>query len=168
MTISTMVYPSQIEQKMVEQGYDNLSLPDKNLLLTTLGGRGGMLLSDVTPTYVLQQHQNLKVELFSDTCENKIIEGFTSSSTNHIFRLNRDDQLNMMGKRDQIKEDSTITSVNWLTLDAGYQSFTAAQFLTVYSEALTYKENVILQYNQYKGQILAATTHAAIFAIQWT
>lgn len=168
MTTSTMVYPSPIEQKMVEQGYDNLSLSAKNILISTLANRNSMLLSDVNPAYVLQQHQNLKIELFSDICENKIIGGFTSASTNHTFRLNRDDQINMMGKKDQIKEDSTITTVNWLTLDAGYQAFTTAQFLTIYGEALNYKESVLSQYNTYKGQILACTTHAAIFAIQWT
>lgn len=161
-----MIFQSQLEQKLVENGYNSFSLQDKNNLIALLANREGLLYSAVNDDYILQHHRDLKIELFDEMCENKIIAGFESSN-GHTYRCNRDDQLNMIGKKDQLMYDTTIETVYWRTEDSGYVALSRDEFLIVYREALSHKENTIFKYNDLKKQIIQAKNHDDIVAIIW-
>lgn len=163
-----MLYQSDLEQKLVEQGYDAFTLEDKNRLITILANRNGLMYSDIAADYILTTHKNLKTELLSEDCENTIITGFTSSN-GHKYRLNRDDQLNMIGQKDELMGDTTITTVSWRAEDVGaWIDHTRDEWLTVYKEGFAFKKNTLTKYNQLKAQVQQATTNAAVLAIVWS
>lgn len=99
-------------------------------------------------------------------CESAILAGFISSN-GHTYRTNRDDQTNMIGQKDKILADSTISIVQWKTEDVGYVSHTRDEWLTVYNEAFDHKQQQLFKYDSIKGQVNACTTYEAIQAIVW-
>lgn len=94
-----------------------------------------------------------KIAEFKALCESTIEAGFTSSN-GHTYRTNRDDQINMIGQKDDLS-DGTITVVPWNTEDAGYVNHTPDEWLTVYSEAFNYKKKQLLYYNSLKEKVNA-------------
>lgn len=116
---------------------------------------------------LLSQFKQLKIDNLNRTCDTQIDEGFTSSN-GHRYRLTRDDQINMMGRKSELKEDETITQVDWKTEDAGYITHTREEWLNVvYREAFNYKESQIYKYNQLKQQVLACVSIDEINAVVW-
>jgi hypothetical protein len=161
-----MIFNSTIEQRFMEEDFDTFPLADKNLLIYTIANSNGLMYSDLTADYLLNYHRDLKIAYLDEICESKIITGFTASN-GHAYRLNRDDQLNMMGVKDELRDDETITAVNWKTEDQGYIEHTREEWMQVFKEALAHKRTVITTYNQLKAQVKAAVKHADILTINW-
>lgn len=170
-----MLVISRIEQRMMTEGIADFSPIDTNALIVAVAKALGQVYYEITPDALLQRHKDLKTDLFADDCEEEIIGGFTSSN-GHQYRLNRDDQLNMIGQYLQLQADSTITNVNWRTLDDGYVSLAKADWINqVYLEAFKHKDSVLTKYNTIKEQINAvapingdyATAHSSIVALSW-
>lgn len=155
-----------LENKLVTDGFDAFLLSEKNSLIAILANKDGKMYSEITPDYVLNRHKEIKTDIFSENCEDDIIAGFTSSN-GHTYRTNRDDQMNMIGQKDELASDTTITTVSWRTEDAGYIDHTRDEWLIVYSEAFNHKKTTLAKYNTLKVQLTAATTDAAVLAITW-
>lgn len=114
----------------------------------------------------LDEAKNLKKQEMNSACEKAIVGGFTSSN-NHVYRTNRDDQTNMIGQYNALVADSSIANVQWKTEDVGYVTITRDEWLTVYQEAFTHKQTQLFKYNQLKGKIYACTTTDEVTAIVW-
>lgn len=155
-----------LEQRLVESGFNSFSLQEKNNLISLLANREGLVYSDITDEYILNHHKNLKISILSDICDETITNGFTASN-GHKYRTNRDDQINMIGKKIQLQDDPTITTVMWKTEDAGYIAHTREEWLQVYKEAHQHKEQNLFKYNTLKQQVMNAATHEEIVAITW-
>src|SRR5437763_5218343 len=93
-----MIYPSAIEQKLVEVGYNGLLLDEKNSLIATLGTRYGMTFSQVTDDFILSHHKDLKKELIEEAKMADIAVGFTASN-GHFYSVSTDDQINYLGQK---------------------------------------------------------------------
>ncbi|MEH7116051.1 hypothetical protein V7128_01330 [Neobacillus vireti] len=115
---------------------------------------------------ILSQFKSLKIDNLNRTCDVKIELGFLSSN-GHFYRTTRDDQINMMGQKDKLNEDATISEVQWKTEDSGYVTHTREDWLKVYREAFNYKETQIFKYNSLKQQVLNCKNIDEINAIQW-
>jgi hypothetical protein len=155
-----------LEQKLIQEGYDAFSREEKNALIALLANRDGLLYSQVTDEYILEHHKKLKISILSEQCELSIVNGFEASNGHH-YRTNRDDQINMIGQKDALMADPTITVVPWKTEDAGYINHTREEWLQVYKEAFEHKKSQLFKYNDLKQQVLNATTHEEIVAINW-
>ncbi|MFE4029134.1 hypothetical protein ACFX4N_23555 [Priestia sp. YIM B13551] len=155
-----------LEEKLVEQGYHTFSLQEKNSLIAILANREDLVYSDIDEDYILTYHKSLKEQLLAETCEATILEGFTASN-GHFYRTNRDDQVNMIGQKDELNADPTITAVPWKTEDAGYIVHTKEEWLEVYKEAFGFKKTQLFKYNTLKQRVAAATQHDEIVAITW-
>jgi hypothetical protein len=155
-----------IETKLLESGYDSFSLADKNLLISTLANREGVTYSAITDSYILDHHKNLKTDILSDECEELIVNGFTATN-GHKYRTNRDDQMNMIGKRIQLMLKPEIIEVNWKTEDVGYLKLTRDEWIRMYDEAFAHKEATLFKYNTLKMQVQEATTDAEVLAVKW-
>jgi hypothetical protein len=161
-----MIFNTPIEQKLVQSGFNSLSTEEKNTLVAVLASKAGLLYYQIDDEYILNYHKQLKIELLSEQCEETIINGFTASNGHH-YRLNRDDQINMIGQKDELMEDPTITTVPWKTEDAGYIEHTREEWLQVYREAFAFKKQNLFKYKDLKQQVLDAATHEEILAVSW-
>jgi hypothetical protein len=109
-----------------------------------------------------------KIAWLNNQCEAEILAGFTSATTGHVYSFNTYDQINFTQQYSLLIGDSSITSVDWKTEDAGVITHTRDQFISVASvEAVQHKRNLIGKYWTLKVQVEATTTKAEIDAIVW-
>jgi hypothetical protein len=155
-----------VKSKLLSNGYDNLTVFEKNNLIIMISTESGMVLNEITPDYILQYHRDIKKAALSQQCDDIISTGFTASN-GHTYRTNRDDQINMIGQKDDLA-DGTITVVPWKTEDVGYIDHTRDEWLTIYGEAFAFKKQQLLHYNALKKTISESATHDDIIAIKWT
>lgn len=155
------------EQRLVNEGYNAMALFSRNELLMHIGNTLMVDYSTLTEADVLKFQKDLKISIFKETCENEILEGFTSSINGHVYRTNRDDQINMIGQKDILDSDPSITEVFWKTEDAGYVSHTREDWIKIYNEGFNYKKAILYKYDTLKKQVELATTDAEVVAIVW-
>lgn len=157
---------SHYDKLLMDEGFDSLSLNDKNLLVNYMAKQSGQPVLNIDPEFVLNYHKNLKIEYLRENVEAEICVGFTATN-GHTYRTNRDDQINMIGQKDELVEDETITEVHWKTENAGYVLHTKEEWLTVYREAFAHKKAKLFKYNTLKQQVLSAETHDELLEIKW-
>jgi hypothetical protein len=158
---------SQLEKKMIDNGFDSFSLKEKNDLVAILANREGVMYSEITPEYILNHHKQIKTDILSENCDETIVGGFTSTNGNK-YRLNRDDQMNMIGKMIQLQHDPSIATVQWKTEGMGYVSHTKDEWINkVFLEALSFKEANLFKYNTLKAQVSNAMTDAEVLAVKF-
>jgi hypothetical protein len=160
------VFLTPLEKKLLDEGYSSFSLTDKNSLIAILANKVGVKYSDITDEYIFNYHKQLKIDILSDNCDEKIIAGFTSAN-GHKYRTNRDDQINMIGKMIQLMNNTSIVEVNWKTEDAGYVKHTREEWITVFNEGLAHKEQNLFHYNTLKAQVHSAQTDAEVVAVKF-
>jgi hypothetical protein len=154
-----------IESRLVSEDYEQFSQEDKNDLIMIIAQKNGLLLNEVTPEVILEYHKQLKIKELNQTCDDTISAGFTASN-GHTYRTNRDDQINMIGQKDDLS-DATIEVVSWKTEDIGYIDHTRDEWLSVYGQAFAYKKNQLLHYNSLKKTVTDCTSHPDILAVVW-
>ncbi|AXH71134.1 hypothetical protein BSP36_089 [Bacillus phage BSP36] len=157
---------SSLEKKVLEVGYDGLSLSEKNDYIRLVASRKQKLVNQVTSEDLLDYHKEFKIYVFQVTCDTEIARGFTASN-GHTYRTNREDQTNMLATKIQLSEDPTITEVYWLTQDAGYLMHTREEWLKVYNEAFEHKKALVYKNGELRRMIENATTDAELVAIKW-
>lgn len=113
--------------------------------------------------------QNAKINQLKQACQQTIYGGFTSSAlgTTHTYGFTEQDQRNLNEQLSILLLDSTITSVNWKTLDAGVLAHTRDQFFQVCKDANAFKRSNIERYWNLVTQVQQATTESQINAITW-
>lgn len=161
-----MIGLTSLEQKLIKQGLNSFTTQEKNNLITIIANKENKMYYEVDENYILNYHKRLKIGILSEACEETIIKGFIASNGHH-YRTNRDDQINMIGQKDMLMTDPSITTVAWKTEDVGYIIHTREEWLQVYNEAFEHKKYQLLKYNDLKQQILNATTHEEILSINW-
>jgi hypothetical protein len=161
-----MTVLTKLEKRMIDDGLSSFSIIDMNNFIVFVANKKGMAYTDVTNDTLLDYHKEIKISYFSDLCEENIVKGFVSTN-GHTYRTNRDDQVNMIGQKDELNVDETIDTVFWKTEDSGYISHTKEQWLTIYTEAFKHKKTILFKYNALKQQILEATTEEELVAIVW-
>ncbi|UPI12850.1 hypothetical protein [Bacillus phage SBSphiJ5] len=157
---------SSLEKKVLEVGYDGLSLSEKNDYIRLVASRKQKLINQVTDQDLLDYHKEFKIYVFQVTCDTEIAKGFTASN-GHTYRTNREDQTNMLATKIQLSEDPTITEVYWLTQDVGYLMHTREEWLKVYNEAFEHKKNLVYKNGELRRMIENASTDAEVVAIKW-
>lgn len=157
---------TDLQTKLITEGTSGFSLYNMNQLIVYVANEKDIQYSDVTDQTILDYHKGLKKDIFNEKCEDTIVTGFVASN-GHTYRLNRDDQLNMMGQKDELLEDTTITTVPWKTEDQGYVDHTREDWLQVYKEAFAYKKTTLYKYNSLKKALDDAADHPAIIAVTW-
>lgn len=162
----TVTFNKQAENILLQQGYDSMNIDDKNSLLVIISNKENIAFSDVDSDYILNYHKTLKITNLSNQCNDAITMGFTSSN-GHIYRLNDKDQINMIGQKDELKEDDTIVDVLWKTEDMGYINHTRDEWFLVYKEAFAWKKQQLLKYNDLKTKVINAKIHDDIIKIIW-
>jgi hypothetical protein len=115
---------------------------------------------------ILASIKEIKISELNGICDLKIEEGFTSSNGHH-YRTNRDDQVNMIGQKDELDANLLITEVAWKTEDVGYIIHPRLEWLQVYREAFAHKETQLYKYNELKQKVLLCISVAEVESIQW-
>lgn len=162
-----MTINKRVEDKLLSTGYDTLNQDEKNDLITVLARKDNKLFSEITPDYILSYHKSRKIAELNQTCDDTICAGFTASNGHH-YRTNRDDQTNMIGQKDELNDDSTITTVPWKTEDAGYINHTREEWLQIYSEAFAFKKQQLFHYDSLKKTVTECQDHPSIIAVSWS
>jgi hypothetical protein len=116
---------------------------------------------------ILGEFKQLKNDDLNRIRDKKIADGFLSSN-GHYYRMSMDDQVNMMGQKDKLREDETIMEVEWKTEDSGFIKHTREDWLNVYREAFAHKEEQIFKCNQLKQQVLGCVNLEEINAVVWS
>lgn len=155
---------TRIEQQMLDKGISSFTQYDMNTLIVRIADKLGKLPYEITEDVILQHHKNLKIDLLSEACEEEIIKGFTASN-GHVYRTNRDDQVNMIGQKDILDDTDSAEPIKWRTEDAGWIDHTKDEWLQIYKEAFDFKKSTLLKYASLKDQVNNATTHDEIVKI---
>lgn len=103
---------------------------------------------------------------FKSQCESEIEKGFTATN-GHFYRTNRDDQINMIGQRNELLENEAMTTVLWATEDAGYIEHAREEWLDIYKQAFDYKKGQLFKYDSLKQEANEASTHEELTQITW-
>lgn len=154
------------EEMLLKIGYDALSITEKNKLISLLADREGIPYSEITEQYLLDHHKLLKKAIVSTLCEEAILKGFTASN-GHIYRTNRDDQINLIGQKIELDDFPDMATVVWKTEDVEYIVHTREEWLTIYREAFAYKKKQLFKYNTMKAAIAKALTHQELVLLDW-
>lgn len=117
----------------------------------------------------LEDYKQMKIDILKRKCEETIEAGFTSEVNGHVYRTNRDDQINFIGQKDELMNDETILEVFWKTEDAGYLSHVREDWFAIYFEGLAHKRTQLFKYDSLKNQILdpAVDSKEKVDAINW-
>lgn len=156
-----------LEMKLLSTGLQSMTLDEKNELVSTIARKEGKSYFEITEEYILAYHKRLKIESMTVVSDETIVKGFTSSN-GHIYRTNRDDQINMIGKALQLTIDPTVETVPYKSEDAGYMVMSKEDWISdVFMEGLNHKEKTLHKYNTLKANVEAATTEADLLLISW-
>lgn len=98
-----------------------------------------------------------KIKELSVACQNAIIYGFVATNGNG-YRLTIEDQLNMQGQKAKLDSDTTITSVDWITIDDKLINHTRDEWLVVYDEAFNHKNNSIFKNKSLRDKVYTCAT----------
>lgn len=164
--MANIVVLDSLEQKMVDVGFDEMSLYDKNQLVVNIGSKKGIPYTALAEKDVFDYHKEIKRNLMSEECENTIMNGFKASN-GHTYRMNRDDQINMAGQKEMLNEDKETLTVDWKTEDAGYVRHSRDEWIKVYKEGFLFKRIQLGKYETIKRMINSATTHVELLSIKW-
>lgn len=157
-----------IEQRLLDVGFDAMTVTEKNQLISFLANNAGKMYSEISVDDVIAHHKELKFEQLSEACADTILAGFTSTN-GHVYRTNGDDQSNFFGKAIQLLLDSSITTIKWKTEDIGYADHTRDDWIQkVFLEGLSFKESTLYKYNQLKAIARSATSDAGVLAVRWS
>jgi hypothetical protein len=160
------IFLSSMERSMLERGFSKFNVREKNELIAVIANREGKMYSEITDDYLLSHHKQLKINIFSERCETAILEGFIAFN-GHRYRTNRDDQINFLGRLEEMRLDPNIQEVMFKTRDAGYITHTPEEFKKIFLEGLRHKEALLYKYDTLKQQVLNATLEADIISAIW-
>lgn len=155
-----------LNMTLIEQGYDNLSISDKNTIISIVSNELGVEYTKVASKDILDYHKRIKVEYLAALCDQAIENGFTAYN-GHLYRTNRDDQLNMLAQKTELADDQSSIDILWKTVDAGYISHTRDEWLDMYKEAFEHKKKQLFKFNELKQAVLQAKIHDDIVAVVW-
>jgi hypothetical protein len=144
-----------------------LLLEDDTLIISVGDTLSDEMIAELNKQTLDRAKENKKAEL-SIKCEESITNGFTSTNGHH-YRTNRDDQTNMIGQKDELAEDLTITQVYWKAEDVGHWIVhTRDEWLNqVYSESFKHKKAQLAKYNDLRGKVEACLTIEEVDLIVW-
>lgn len=161
-----MIQLTILQGELLTNGFKKLSPFNANNIIIEVAKSKGMSPSDVTSQDIFEYHKELKHLVFKETCEDNILEGFTASN-GHFYRTNRDDQINLMGQKDELFANEAVATVYWKTEDVGYIPHTREEWMNVYREAFNHKKQILFKYDTKKTLIVNATTEEELIAIKW-
>lgn len=120
-------------------------------------------------TDLLDVSKKSKIAELNAKCNETILASFTSSAlgVTHTYGFSYEDQQNLASMLSMFNADSTITTVDWKTKDAGILAHSKAQFLQICKDAQTHKQSNIVKYWTRKGQVESKTTTQEISSIVW-
>jgi hypothetical protein len=117
---------------------------------------------------ILEQFKQLKKDQLETICDSKIEYGFISSVNGHHYRVNRDDQINMMGRKNKLDADPTILTIDWKTEDVGYIQHSREDWLKIYDEAFAHKETQLYKLNELKLNVDSCKSIDDINVVTWS
>jgi hypothetical protein len=144
-----------------------LLLEDDTLIISVGDNLSDEMITELNSQTLNRAKENRKIEL-SSKCEENIVLGFTSTNGHH-YRTNRDDQTNMIGQKDELTDDLTITEVYWKAEELGYWiAHTRDEWLNqVYVESFKHKKAQLAKYNDLKIKVEACLTVEEVDLIVW-
>lgn len=97
-----------------------------------------------------------------------LVGGFKSNATGHTYVTTTNGQSNMEGELKRFDLDSTLASVQFFTIDAGWIAHTHQDLINAFLDGGKWKDSQYSQQTTLNNQIGAATTVSAVQAITWT
>jgi hypothetical protein len=161
-----MIFYSFLELDLLKKGYHNFEDHEKQALMNEIHNKTGEDIVKITDEFLFDYTKDLKKQFLKDKCEESIEKGFTATN-GYLYRTNRDDQINMVGQRDELLEDESISEVLWKTEDAGYIQHTREEWLSIYKQGFAHKKEQLFKYDMLKQQVNNALTHEEITSIVW-
>jgi hypothetical protein len=144
-----------------------LLLEDDTLVISVGDTLSDVMIAELNSQTLNRAKENKKQEL-NIKCEESIVNGFISTNGHH-YRTNRDDQTNMIGQKDELTEDLTITQVYWKAEELGYWiAHTRDEWINqVYNESFKHKKTQLAKNNDLKIKVEACLTVEEVVAIVW-
>lgn len=115
----------------------------------------------------LEEAKKIKKEELSKACRDKILTGFSSSTTGNSYKFDEEDQLNFVHRMVMLLADPSVSKVDWKTKDKGVVSHNRQDFMKIVSEADSHKSSNIQKYRDLENQINNATTVDEVNSIKW-
>lgn len=125
------------------------------------------------PNWIATQLSQAKTQqkaLIKSGLDATLVGGFTSKTTTHKYVTTTNGQTNMEGDLKRFELDSTLTSVQFFTVDQGWLAHTYDQLKNAFLDGGLWKDAQYAQQTTLNNQIDASTTDtvAKVQAIVWT
>ena len=157
---------NEIEKTFLKWGLKGMNVYEFNRTVEFYMSTLSMTSEQVDATFLLGKLKELKIEELRLLCESNIESGFTATN-GHFYRMNRDDQLNMIGQKDFLQDNPEENVVYWKTEDAGYISHTREEWMSIHSQAFLDKKEKLFKYDGLRTRVRNATTSDEVVSIFW-
>lgn len=132
--------------------------------------QSGTLVHSNTPTAAqqLSDAKTAQIEQLQVGLNQTLAGGFTSKTTGHGYVTTTNGQSNMEGDLKRFDLDSTLTSVQFYTTDAGWLSHTHQDLINAFLDGGKWKDAQYTQYSNLESQVNSQTTISGVQSITWT
>ena len=157
---------NEVEKTFLKWGLKGMNVYEFNRTVEFYMSTLGMTSEQVDATFLLGKLKELKIEELRLLCDSSIESGFTATN-GHFYRMNRDDQLNMIGQKDFLYDNPEESIVYWKTEDSGYVSHTREEWMSIYSQGFLDKKKKLFKYDRLRTKVRSATTSDEVVSIFW-
>lgn len=154
------------EQELLNKGFENMSVPAQNSLVSELSDKFGVSYLKVTSKMILDVHKALKAKVVTADYRAALERGYFHINNGHIYSMSIDNQTSLIGIKvlTLSKQQATI---KWLTEDVDELEHTMDEFNDVYDGLMTFKQAAMQKYNGMLTKISDATSHTELLNIGW-
>lgn len=127
----------------------------------------GVLVMTATPAQLLFQAQNKQIAVINQGLNATLVGGFASKSTGHTYVTTTNGQTNMEGDLKRFELDTSLTSVQFYTIDAGWIAHTQSELQSAFLDGGKWKDAQYAQAQNLIAQVNAQTSIPAT-PVTWT
>lgn len=155
------VDPSNVPDDVIIEGW--------NIPLAKPQWQNGQWVDGKSQNDLIAYLRPIKIDELKAKCAEAIQSGFTSSAlgTAHTYAADATSMIYWNATVHRFLTDSTFTSVNWATVDAGFLVHTKDQFMQAFHEGHQFGIDQEAHLAQLLSDVANATTVDALDAITW-
>lgn len=119
---------------------------------------GAFVANPAWPAIQIQQAKQAQIASIEAGYGSTLGDGFKSNTTGHTYASDMLSSMRVAAQVTQLLNDTTITTVNWQTNDAGEISHTRNQFIGVFNDGIAWERAQVNQKNSLIVQVQAQTS----------
>lgn len=156
------------DQRLLAVGLDNMIMDDLNNLYLHIATIKNVQVNQVSYADALEYYKGVKLADLSAKCDAQVAGNYKATTTGFTYRTLPNDLFNMLGIYTMVKDDDTVTTVNFYTVDADADvSHAKADFLSVAKELFKFVQDTNSKFDGLRKNVKDAADGTAVLGINW-